>query len=302
MDSFHPRYAGLGNLGVAGFLFILSRYGIRGTLLAGKPWRWLLLLLFAGCTLLGGFRSLVILCGLVFTIQFFMEGMHRSKIMPVAVFAGVIAATLIIPFASQLPFTFQRALAFLPLKLDPVARLDAEASSEWRLEIWRDTWPRVPEYLLLGKGYAISQDEMQIVKNQNFRDISNADSVSISGAYHSGPLSVLMPFGAWGGIALLWFWFASLRALYSNLRYGDPAFRIINIFLFAYFISKIVLFLVIFGAIEGDLASFAVLIGLSVSINGGIRRPVAVHAPAVTGPRMPLPAPARPRFQPSFPR
>lgn len=300
MTNFHPRYAGLGNLGAAGFLFMLSRYGARGILLAGKPWRWVLLGIFAVCTLFGGFRSIIIMCGMVFTFQFFMERMHRSKIMPVLIFAGVIAATLLIPFASKLPFTFQRSLAFLPLKLAPAARLDADASSDWRLEIWRDTWPKVPEYLLLGKGYGISQSELDIAGNQNFRDISSAETVSISGAYHSGPLSVLMPFGAWGGIAILWFWFASLRALYDNFRYGDPAFRTINIFLFAYFITKVLLFLIIFGAIEGDLASFAVLIGLSISINGGIRRPVAVKAPVAAGPR--LPALGRPRFQPFFPR
>lgn len=300
ITNFHARYAGLANLGTAGFLFMLSRYGIRGILLSGKPWRWALLGLFAVAIPFGGFRSMILLCAMVFAVQFFMEGMHRSKIMPVFIFAGVVIVTLIIPFASKLPFTFQRSLAFLPLHLDPAARMDAESSSDWRLEIWRDTWPKVPDYLLLGKGYAMTGGELDLASNENMRYISVADQVAISGNYHSGPLSVLMPFGAWGAVALLWFWFACLRALYANYRHGDPAFRTINIFLFAYFITKVVMFLFIFGAIEGDLASFAVLIGLSVSINRGIRHPAVIKAPAVAGAR--ILAGGRPQFQPSFPR
>jgi hypothetical protein len=176
--------------------------------------------------------------------------------------------------------------------------MDAEGSQEWRIEIWRDTYPKVPQYLLLGKGYSISKDELAVAINRRFTYLSSADAVGITQNYHSGPLSVLMPFGAWGAIAILWFWFASLRALYDNYRYGDPAFQTINIFLFAYFIARVLLFLVIFGGLEGDLASFAALIGLSVSINGGIRRPAPMPVTDQTR-SSPL---ARPRFQSFYQR
>jgi hypothetical protein len=291
--NFHPRYAGVATLGLSGFLFFLSRYGVRGLLLSGKPWRWILFSFFFIAIFFGGFRNLIILCGLTFAIQFFMERMHWSRAMPLFIFGGLISVTLLIPFVNKLPFTFQRALAFLPLKIDPVARMDAEGSQEWRIEIWRDTYPKVPQYLLLGKGYSISKDELAVASNRRFTYLSTADAVGITQNYHSGPLSVLMPFGAWGAIAILWFWFASLRALYDNYRYGDPAFQTINIFLFAYFIARVLLFLVIFGGLEGDLASFAALIGLSVSINGGIRRPAPMPVTDQTR-SSPL---ARPRFQ-----
>lgn len=296
---FHARYAGAGVAGMAGFLLLLARYGVRGILLGGKPWRWVLLAAAFTAIFFGGFRSHVLICGFVFTILFFMEGLHRSKIMPMFIFAGVIAVTLLIPFANKLPFTFQRALSFLPLiKLDQAARRDAEDSSDWRLEIWRDTYPEVPKHLLLGKGYAIDAAEMAILDNQNFHYLSTAEEVAISGNYHSGPLSVLMPFGAWGAIGLLWLWLVGFRALYANYRYGDPAFRVVNAFLFASFIVRVFMFLVVFGALENDVANFAVLLGLSVSINGGIHRRAVVKAPVVADTRMP--APAQPRFQPFF--
>jgi hypothetical protein len=298
--AFNPRYAGLGVSGMALFMFMNARYGVRGILLSGKPWRWILIGVAIVLVFLGGFRSHVILCSLVFITLFFLEGLHRTQAMPVLVMAGIIAITLLVPFASHLPFTFQRSLAFLPLKLDKAARQDAEGSTDWRLEIWRDTYPRVPQYLLLGKGYAISQSELAIAKNRDFRYLSVADEVAISGNYHSGPLSVLMPFGAWGGIALLWLWFGGARALYNNYRYGDPVFRVVNSFLFACFIVRIFMFLVVFGSIENDVAYFAVLFGLSVSINGGIRRPPPV--PVIPRVKSRVSLMAGPPLQPVFPR
>jgi O-Antigen ligase len=300
MINFHARYAGLGLLGMSGSLFMLACYGIRGIFLSAKPWRWMLFGMFFMAIFLGGFRSYVILCGLTFTVMFFMERMHRTNLMPVFLFVGLLAVTLLIPFANKLPFTFQRALAFLPLKLERAARADAEGSSDWRLEIWRDTYPKVPKYLLLGKGYAISQEDLAIATSQSFTYVSTADAVSISQNYHSGPLSVLMPFGAWGAIALIWFWVGSLRVLYFNYRNGDQAFLSINVFLIAFFIAKILIFLVIFGGIENDVAGFAALAGLSVSINGGVRR----HAPAQTPmiEEMGADPMTRRRFQPFYQR
>jgi hypothetical protein len=300
MLDFHARFYGLSALGMGVFLFLLSRYGVRGIFMSGRLWRPALFALSFTGIFFGGFRTMIILCALTFVIQFFMERMYRTRAMPVFVLAGLVGVILLVAFANRLPYTFQRSLAFLPLNIDRVARMDAESTSEWRMEIWRDTYPKVPQYLLLGKGYAISKDELAMTMSSSFHYISTADEVAITQNYHSGPLSVLMPFGAWGALALLWFWFASLRALYDNYRHGDPACQTINIFLFAYFIVKIVMFLFVFGSIEGDLSGFAALIGLSVSINGGIRRPVSAAVPVQKKTQAALPA--RPQFQPFFQR
>jgi hypothetical protein len=297
--AFRPRYAGVGNMGLAGVLLVLSRYGPRGIFLSGKLWRLALFGVFFIAIFFGGFRSALITCGLTFAVQFYMERLHRTRLMPFFAMAGLIGVVLLIPFASKLPYTFQRTLAFLPLNISKEARQDAQGSSDWRLDIWRATYPKVPQYLLLGKGYAITADDLAQASNQNFK-FGTEDSATIAQNYHSGPLSVLMPFGAWGAIALLWFWFASVRALHDNYRYGDPAFKTINTFLFAYYIVKIFMFLVIFGGIENDLAQFAILVGLSVSINGGIRRPALAPQPVVDkAATAPL---ARPRFQPFYQR
>jgi hypothetical protein len=256
----------------------------------------MIFMLFTFLIFLGGFRSAVILCGMIFLLQFFIERVHQTRVFPVFILAGLVAITLIVPFANKLPIPFQRALAFLPLKIDPWARADADASQEWRLQIWKDTLPTVPQYLLLGKGYALSQADLSAASNRSFHYLSNADAVGIVGNWHSGPLSIVIPFGIWGVIALFWFWTASGRALFYNYRYGDSSLRSINIFLFAYFLAKIFSFLIVFGAFSNDMLGFAGIIGLSISINGGIRKPALKAAATAT---KHLPAPARQRFQPS---
>jgi hypothetical protein len=294
--SFHARFAGFGTAGMWGFFLMLARYGIRGIFLSRKLWRLLLFAALSACILLGGFRSMVILCMLAFAIQFFMERMHTTKAFPAFILVGVIAITLIIPFANKLPLTFQRSLAFLPLKIDPWARADAEGSEQWRLQIWKDMLQQVPHYLLLGKGYALSQGDLATASNQSFHYASDVESVDIVGNYHSGPLSVVIPFGLWGVIGVLWLWGASLFALFRNYRYGDEQLRLFNIFLLAYFIAQISLFIIIFGALEGDLAVWAGIVGLSIALNGGICKSIPKTAPTAIGDSI---VPARMRFQPA---
>lgn len=301
--DFQARYIGTGAAGMAGFLFMLARYGPRGLFLEGRLWRLVLFALFGVLIFMGGFRSVILLCGGIFVFQCYLERLHKTKVFPIFVFAGVIGIALLIPFAQKLPFNFQRALAFLPLKLDRSAYEAAEATKDWRLQIWKDALPIVPKYLLLGKGYALTRTDLDEASSRAFnRYASDFDSVEITGNYHSGPLSVAIPFGIWGIIAVLWFWIASLRALYLNHRYGKPEFRNINSFFLAYFIAKLLLFLIVFGGLYGDMYYFAAIIGLSVSINGGICQRATASVPALKKAAVPVPARPQPQFRPAFPR
>ena len=65
--------------------------------------------------------------------------------------------------ANRLPNTFQRALSFLPVNIDPAVRAEAQGSLDWRIEMWKALLPQVPQHLLLGKGYAISQEDWQLI-------------------------------------------------------------------------------------------------------------------------------------------
>ncbi len=295
------RFSGVCWAATAFFYFMLARYGINGIFRAGKPWRIALCILPATLALLGGFRSALPGIVLIFSIQFILEGMHRTKLLPILALAAALVAIVCLPMADRMPYTFQRALSFLPVNINPAVRADAQASLDWRLNMWNALLPQIPSHLLLGKGYAISPEDYQLIGNDTaFQSIDPAEqSLALSGDYHNGPLSVILPFGIWGVIAFVWFIAAGGRAMLLNYRHGDPALRTINTTLFALFLAKIIGFIFIFGALSGDVAGFAGYLGLSISLNGGICRPA--RNPAVSAAAPPPGIRARPRLQPAFP-
>lgn len=285
------RYAGVAFMATAVFTFMLAKYGVRGIFISGKPWRLVLFAGFSSLVVLGGFRSQFVEMALIFSIVFYAEGLHRTRLLPRFAVMGLLAAGLVLPFTQHLPYAVQRTLSFLPVKVDAAAKAEAEDSTNWRLQIWQAELPQVPHYLLLGKGYAISQLDYEFFGSQGFGVFSADETGSaVAGDYHSGPLSVVIPFGIWGVIALIWIWVAGVRALYDNYRYGDEPLRTINRFLLATFVGHILIYLFIFGALENDAMTFAALLGLSVSLNGGIRRPatepVQSAAPEFSRPRL----------------
>ena len=206
----------------------------------------------------------------IFTLLFFIEGLHRTRLVVPAFLSIVAAGSLLFLFAGRLPIAVQRSLAFLPMiPIDPLVRYDTEGSTQWRLEMWRDVLPEIPRYLLMGKGYSFSGNEQYNMRN-------GLEAVELVGDYHNGPLSVIIPFGIFGSMAFVWLLIAGIRVLHQNYQFGDPAYRHINVFLVSYFVAKVIFFFTIFGSLHSDLPLFLGLLGLSISLNGGVAKPAAV--------------------------
>ncbi len=263
--------------------FMLARYGLRGIFLSRKPWRWIVLVLVMALGLVGGYRSAALIFALVLVIQFFLEGLHRTKLLPVFLSAGFVVALALIPLASHLPMGVQRSLSFLPYKVSTEAKLDAQASLDWRLNMWTALLPQIPQYLLLGKGYNINPLDYEVVMGPDaaiHSAFAQNDPLALAESYHNGPISVLIPFGIWGAIGFLWFVIAALRVLYLNYRNGDPDLRTINTLLLAAFAAHVIMFFFIGGDLSTEMMSFCGVLGLGVSFNGGVRRPVRVIQPA----------------------
>jgi hypothetical protein len=275
------RLSGVTAASAAVFSYMLARYGIRGIFLSGRLGRTLFFIGVAGFGLFGGFRSYLMNSAIVFCLIFVMEGLHRTKLFPALALVAALGFALIIPFLTSLPINLQRSLAFLPVPIDPIARHSAEESSEWRLQMWRAVLPQVPHHLLLGKGLALSPNEFSAVTPVDESRVS-ADQwgSALSGDYHNGPLSVVMPFGIWGMLAFLWLLFAALKVLYHNFRYGDPALRNVNALLLASYITKVFMFFFVVGGFYSDLTQFAGWVGFSIALNGGVAKPA--RAPAVS--------------------
>src|SRR6185295_960913 len=113
-------------------------------------------LVFAfGLGMLSGFRSAILIPVVIVFIQFVAEGLHKTKYaIGLAGFAAA-CAIFLAAFSESLPLAAQRAISFLPVRVDPVAAMDAQSSLAWRLEMWKAVVREVPEHLWFGKGYAI---------------------------------------------------------------------------------------------------------------------------------------------------
>jgi len=161
--------------------------------------------------------------------------------------------------------------------------------------MWREMWPEVPEYLIIGKGYGMNAAELELATSlaEQGATTQTAQLARLAGDYHNGPLSVLIPFGIFGTGAFIWFLFATGRALYNNWRYGDAEISHANAFLLALFFARLTLFWTVFGGFYGDLAHFAGLVGFSLSLNGGICKPkvapTVIHQATPLRSRIPVP-------------
>jgi hypothetical protein len=271
------RLVGLPFMSMGVFCAMLAKFGITGILDTRRPWRLLCLLFFTIAGMYGGFRSMLILLMLAFAIVFYLEGLTRTRMLPMVILGIALSGVLVAGFASKLPLSLQRSLAFLPLDLDPMAKLSANASSEWRLQMWRELTPQIPEYLIVGKGYSFKASDA--VKLQDTS--AGLEGTELVGDYHNGPLSVLLTFGIFGVIGFVWFLIAGLRVVQRNYQFGEPHLQRINTFIFAFYLTRIIIFFTVFGSLYSDMATFTGLVALSISLNGGVAKPEPLPEPKV---------------------
>ena len=274
------RLTGLSIASTGVLCFMLLRYGIRGCLDFSKPWRFLIVLVVVFASLLGGFRSSVILLGLILTCQFLFEGLHTTKYLPIFAMTSILTLSVLLPFASVLPHSAQRSLSFIPfIQIDADARRNAEDTLDWRLRMWSVLRPEVPKYLWLGKGFALNPIDLYLTEEGTKRGLRQDIEVSIiTGSYHSGPLTLLISFGLPGTIAFVLFIIGATTVLYRNYRNGPVELRATNTFLLSYFVARSLYFFAFYGDLSGDLFLFTGAVGLSICLNGGVQSRVPAQA------------------------
>jgi hypothetical protein len=294
MEVGTTRLAGAGGFATAVFLFMMCRYGIEG--IFSKPLRAVIFIAGSSVGLLGGHRAFIVTLGLIFMIQFFLEGLHRTKWLVRFGSLAVIGSVFLVVFSSKLPFTLQRTISFLPfVEVGQDAVDSAQSTVEWRFKMWAGLARQIPQHLLLGKGYALTAEEFQGTTGTAwaFADIDpSQNGLALAGDYHNGWLSVILPFGIWGSIAVLWFLGAGGWVLVRNYRYGNPELQLYNTFLLAFFLELVLMFWG--GALHTDMLNFGALVGLSVSLNRGVSKiapqPVPERSPVDRRPLLARPA------------
>jgi hypothetical protein len=275
--SYIGRLGGLSDLGIGVFCAMLACYGIRGVLDTKKPWRLSVFCFFVLVSMFGGFRSVFILLVMTFAVLFCLERLYQTRLLLPSIFVLLVGGGLVTVCAGHLPLPYQRSLAFVPfLPVDPLVKIDVQNSSEWRKQVWREVVPQIPQYLLVGKGYAFSATDLAQMGMEH-----GNETTELVGNYHNGPLSVILPFGIFGSVAFVWLMAAGIWALYQNRQFGDPAYHNLNTFLLAYFVVKVIFFFGVFGSLYSDLPMFLGLLGLSISLNGGVAKRVVVPHPKI---------------------
>lgn len=263
------RLGGMMAASFAIFSWMLVRYGIRGVFDLGRPWRLGIFLIGIASGFLGGYRSHLISVTIAFAVLFVVERLWRTRVMMIVMVMAILSTVFLAGFADKLPSTIQRTISFLPFEIDPMVRVQAESSSQWRIDLWKKVVEEVPVYFFRGKGYTFSSTDMYMaLYNQtNMGAAGAAQGAALAGDYHNGPLSLIIPFGIYGLLAFMWFVSAALVYLYRSYKHGLPELKTINAFLFASFLGKTLFFFAIFGAVSNELYVFTGILGLSVALN-----------------------------------
>jgi hypothetical protein len=272
------RLVGLMGASAALYSWLMVNYGLRKVLSLHQPWRLgLFLLAWIGCVF-SGFRSSLIMLLLLFAMQFWIEGLFRTRIFPALVGVSILGGSLVVAQLDRMPIVVQRTLSFLPIRVSSLAQESANSSLEWRLEMWRLLLPEVPKYLILGKGYGLDPSDLTIMAINEQRGGGSMQTAMMAADYHSGPLSLLIPFGLPGLCAVGWFWMAAYRYLLWHYRWGRPDLKTINTYLLVFFTVKALFFMVFFGGFYSDIYVFIGIAGLSASLNGPRVREAQVAA------------------------
>jgi hypothetical protein len=213
-----------------------------------------------------------------------------SRIVNRVTVSGVLLLFCLALTARHLPLTFQRTLAWVPFAdISEQAKADASTTSLWRLDLWKRVVREVPRYLLLGKGFAFSSEDLMVASLAS-QQMYSMELFMAAHNYHNGVLALLMDLGlpgllTGGGILAL-----AIRIHWRRTmdRWHSPELGHYHRVFLASFMANVAANLLISGA----LATFVTLF-LWILIMEGLARTderLAAAAAAVKPAEEPTPA------------
>jgi len=248
--------------------WMVTRFGLRRIFTEQVWWRIPLVLLVLVGTMSGGFRLYLFTFIGIFFLAFYLEGLHKTAAVTVALLGLLILGCTTYAIAPVLPKSFQRSLAWLPVPVAPDVKYTAEVTTHWRVEMWKDLLRDVPLYFWKGRGLVFDPGEFELARTGVYKGPdAHYRAAYLAGDYHHGPLSVIIPLGVWGAIGFLWFTVASMRWVYRAWKLSPPELKTINSGILATYAIKMLVFYVFYGHFYQDFAFFTGLLGLSVSLN-----------------------------------
>ena len=258
------RFASLGSLG--GGLFMLAfLIRIPGKLRFLPP----IIFLFLAFILraMTGHRlaliSSIIFCW-IYGMNYFFQRKKLGRYISVSVLIALSSATIIYLIAPKLPDAAQRAISFLPgVNINLHVQLDADHSSQWRLNLWQDAIQEIPEYWLIGKGFTFPSYAVQ--SHSGVIDLAEMHEWAVvTSTYHNGPLSLLIGFGISGlliGSAL----FITPHIYHAKMQqssWRDPFLQRVHLVILIQSIVSMIIFFSVYGDAPSDLATLFFRIAL----------------------------------------
>lgn len=260
---------------------------------------WALLIIVAvSASLLSGFRNSVATVGLTFLICIVYRSGITGLILSSLAACGALALLAVVNIITPLPPNMQRALTFLPGTWEERYKVDAEGSSEWRYEIWRealltDRWIQ-NKWLGDGLGFSARDLAAQVNDRKGTRaGISGFDaqreSILASGDYHSGPVSTIRVIGYFG---LSLFLIAQIRlAVHAHrqiIRCQGTEWLPLALFIGIPIIYGPLFFVLIFGEFKTSTSAFLMSLGMLRMLENNL--PLPTYAKRIRLPYLLQPA------------
>ena len=243
--------------------YVFARYTLIGIMLS--PWKIIALLLSFWAIAKSGFRSYILAQMIYIAVTSFF---HRKLLF--ACFSICFGWLAVVTLShnhifDDSPFAVQRTLSAVPgIKLADKEAIDnAQASLEWRYELWELGWNPKYGYIkdyIWGDGFALS---LSSLKKQNLLfsrgDIASGDFdvFAHNGGWHNGSLLVVHRTG-YIGLVLLCIWFFVLILISLRVCY-NARMQIGREYVYIYvlqIIPDVVLFFASAGTWEGVFISF----------------------------------------------
>jgi hypothetical protein len=267
--------------------------------------RFLLVLVLTFFVLQGGFRSNLLLLICFFLTSTWVQQGWRAAVKGGLILACLLTVIVMMSPVIRYPLAVQRSLSFLPGEWDPMAKVEAQMSSEWRFYMWRQMLftNRYIENKWLGDGFGFSGRQMQLMASVRGAGQGGLqETYLIVGQVHSGPISAIRYVGYIGclGFIILLSYMARRAFKLARRAQGTP-YRLVTLFFCVPIIFQPANFILIFGSYDYDLPEAIFAAGMLKMLMNTLDRYEALK-PAEEDQPAELAAPLRPQRQFHRPR
>jgi hypothetical protein len=227
---------------------------------------------------LSGHRTVVVLLGLT-TFVYLVIKRRQVRLWQVLKMAGLLTILVVMLYLliGYLPHTFQRAFAWVPgLDVTHEAAKDADITSQWRIELWRQLLSMVPDYLWVGRGLAYSASAANAaaaLPSERWTQYAYFIALHL---YHSGPLWLILDLGLAGFVMGVLFMAGAVIRYGRRLREFRAGTRWKTSYevLYSFFVA----YCIFFFSVYGDGTAFCLLLVLTSVLEVLLRSSAAEQA------------------------